>query len=126
MVCPICKHQVDESERDRKGSFFPFCSERCKLIDLGRWLGGRYQIEDLLGVRGFKPIAGGYRDMFERLLSPHIPDLQLTRFDVQAGEMPGDPRACEKNRGDSRREKMEPKDNRGRVRCARDGVHAAR
>ena len=44
MVCPICKHQVDESERDRKGSFFPFCSERCKLIDLGRWLGGKYQI----------------------------------------------------------------------------------
>jgi hypothetical protein len=23
---------------------FPFCSERCKLIDLGRWLGGKYQI----------------------------------------------------------------------------------
>ena len=44
MLCPICKHQVDESEKDRKGSFFPFCSERCKLIDLGRWLGGKYQI----------------------------------------------------------------------------------
>ena len=24
---------------------FPFCSERCKLIDLGRWLDGRYQID---------------------------------------------------------------------------------
>ena len=23
---------------------FPFCSERCKLIDLGRWLDGKYQI----------------------------------------------------------------------------------
>jgi len=23
---------------------FPFCSERCKLIDLGRWLDGRYQV----------------------------------------------------------------------------------
>ena len=22
----------------------PFCSERCKLVDLGRWLDGRYQI----------------------------------------------------------------------------------
>ena len=22
----------------------PFCSERCKLIDLGRWLDGRYQV----------------------------------------------------------------------------------
>ena len=29
---------------DQPGSAFPFCSERCKLIDLGRWLGGRYQI----------------------------------------------------------------------------------
>jgi endogenous inhibitor of DNA gyrase (YacG/DUF329 family) len=25
-------------------SLFPFCSERCKLIDLGRWLDGNYQI----------------------------------------------------------------------------------
>jgi uncharacterized protein len=23
---------------------FPFCSERCKLIDLGRWLDGKYQV----------------------------------------------------------------------------------
>ena len=44
MLCPICKRQVDESEEKREGSFFPFCSERCKLIDLGRWLSGKYQI----------------------------------------------------------------------------------
>jgi uncharacterized protein len=24
--------------------FRPFCSERCKLIDLGRWAGGEYRI----------------------------------------------------------------------------------
>jgi hypothetical protein len=23
---------------------FPFCSERCRLIDLGRWLGEEYRI----------------------------------------------------------------------------------
>jgi endogenous inhibitor of DNA gyrase (YacG/DUF329 family) len=23
---------------------FPFCSDRCRLIDLGRWLDGKYQI----------------------------------------------------------------------------------
>lgn len=44
MLCPICKRQVDQSARDRKESFLPFCSERCKLIDLGRWLSGKYQI----------------------------------------------------------------------------------
>jgi endogenous inhibitor of DNA gyrase (YacG/DUF329 family) len=23
---------------------FPFCSDRCRLVDLGRWLDGKYQI----------------------------------------------------------------------------------
>jgi endogenous inhibitor of DNA gyrase (YacG/DUF329 family) len=44
MLCPICKREVDESAKGQKGGFFPFCSERCKLIDLGRWLSGKYQI----------------------------------------------------------------------------------
>jgi endogenous inhibitor of DNA gyrase (YacG/DUF329 family) len=26
----------------------PFCSERCKLVDLGRWLDGTYNISDPL------------------------------------------------------------------------------
>ena len=44
MQCPICKTSVDESTIGQPGATFPFCSERCKLIDLGRWLGGKYQI----------------------------------------------------------------------------------
>ena len=43
----------------------------------------------------FRHIAGTYQQMFERLLSPHVPGLRLTRFDVQAGEMPADARACD-------------------------------
>ncbi|HEY7115877.1 MAG TPA: DNA gyrase inhibitor YacG [Tepidisphaeraceae bacterium] len=44
-VCPICKRPVDPALPPGGGkSYLPFCSERCKLIDLGRWLGGRYQI----------------------------------------------------------------------------------
>src|SRR5688572_19214545 len=43
----------------------------------------------------FRPIAGGYQQMFERLLSPHIPGLRVTRFDLQAGNTPTDPRGCE-------------------------------
>jgi uncharacterized protein len=45
MLCPICKKNV--TSRDDPVSpnrFFPFCSERCQLIDLGRWLGEKYQI----------------------------------------------------------------------------------
>lgn len=44
MNCPICKRKLEPGQRDRPGSYFPFCSERCKLIDLGRWLGERYQV----------------------------------------------------------------------------------
>jgi endogenous inhibitor of DNA gyrase (YacG/DUF329 family) len=45
MVCPICKKPVKElDDPNSPNKYFPFCSERCKLIDLGRWLGGRYQI----------------------------------------------------------------------------------
>jgi endogenous inhibitor of DNA gyrase (YacG/DUF329 family) len=28
----------------RAGSAFPFCSPRCRDVDLGRWLDGKYQI----------------------------------------------------------------------------------
>lgn len=44
MRCPICKREVPEPQPDAPRGHFPFCSDRCKLIDLGRWLGGRYQI----------------------------------------------------------------------------------
>ncbi len=37
--CPTCKKLVD---RDAPAT--PFCSERCRLIDLGNWLDGRYAI----------------------------------------------------------------------------------
>ena len=46
MQCPICKKQVpDPAPPGAEASkYFPFCSDRCKLIDLGRWLDGKYQI----------------------------------------------------------------------------------
>lgn len=42
--CPICKRPVSTSDRDQPGTLYPFCTERCKLVDLGRWLDGKYQI----------------------------------------------------------------------------------
>jgi hypothetical protein len=44
MKCPICRQEVDPASLGRPGSAFPFCSDRCRLIDLGRWLDGRYQV----------------------------------------------------------------------------------
>ena len=37
--CPICKKPVKNSEPD-----FPFCSDRCRRIDLGKWASGAYVI----------------------------------------------------------------------------------
>jgi len=40
MKCPTCQKETTyEGNR-----FRPFCSERCKLIDLGRWAGGEYRV----------------------------------------------------------------------------------
>jgi endogenous inhibitor of DNA gyrase (YacG/DUF329 family) len=43
MNCPICKTPVADDGPNRPKAY-PFCSDRCKLIDLGRWLDGKYQI----------------------------------------------------------------------------------
>jgi endogenous inhibitor of DNA gyrase (YacG/DUF329 family) len=39
MNCPICKKEVAEGAAD-----FPFCSERCRLIDLGNWASEKYVV----------------------------------------------------------------------------------
>jgi endogenous inhibitor of DNA gyrase (YacG/DUF329 family) len=45
MLCPICKQPVDEPQEGKEvPPHFPFCSDRCKLVDLNRWLTGKYQI----------------------------------------------------------------------------------
>jgi endogenous inhibitor of DNA gyrase (YacG/DUF329 family) len=39
--CPTCGKQVEWSEENK---WRPFCSERCKLIDLGEWAKESYRI----------------------------------------------------------------------------------
>ena len=39
MKCPICHKEVRIED-----PFMPFCSERCKLIDLGNWASEKYVI----------------------------------------------------------------------------------
>jgi GMP synthase-like glutamine amidotransferase len=43
----------------------------------------------------FRPIAGGYREMFEAFLGPHLPGLRFSYYDVCAGELPDAPDACD-------------------------------
>jgi uncharacterized protein len=39
MKCPICQKEVALSDPE-----MPFCSERCRLIDLGNWASEKYVI----------------------------------------------------------------------------------
>jgi endogenous inhibitor of DNA gyrase (YacG/DUF329 family) len=41
--CPICSKSYAIGAIAELKSF-PFCSDRCRLIDLGRWADGRYAI----------------------------------------------------------------------------------
>jgi hypothetical protein len=39
MKCPICKRSVERADPE-----YPFCSERCRLVDLGNWASEKYVI----------------------------------------------------------------------------------
>lgn len=41
MRCPICRKPADSTPANR---FRPFCSERCRMVDLGTWAGGDYRV----------------------------------------------------------------------------------
>jgi hypothetical protein len=61
--CPSCRKEVE-----RIGPCFPFCSPRCRDVDLGRWLLEAYRVsrpvrdddEELLA--GEEPAAGSPED----------------------------------------------------------------
>jgi hypothetical protein len=40
--CPICKTPTDSDEHAE----FPFCSERCRMHDLGNWASEKYVVSD--------------------------------------------------------------------------------
>lgn len=41
--CPTCKKVVKNGDPE-----FPFCGERCRMIDLGKWASGAYVISSPL------------------------------------------------------------------------------
>lgn len=55
--CPTCRTLVTAGDPE-----FPFCSDRCRVIDLGKWASGAYRIsspvhdpellDELEGLRG--------------------------------------------------------------------------
>jgi endogenous inhibitor of DNA gyrase (YacG/DUF329 family) len=41
IICPICRKKTTWKENPCR----PFCSERCKLVDLGKWVSEEYRIK---------------------------------------------------------------------------------
>ena len=58
-TCPSCKKPVAEESET-----LPFCSPRCKLLDLGNWLTGRYVVssplspDELIDLENEEPRKG--------------------------------------------------------------------
>jgi len=40
LPCPNCGKKIESTGNP----FRPFCCERCKLLDLGNWIDGKYKI----------------------------------------------------------------------------------
>ena len=49
--CPTCGRAVTRSPK-QTARFYPFCSERCKVMDLADWFDGSHRIEE--------PLPGGH------------------------------------------------------------------
>jgi endogenous inhibitor of DNA gyrase (YacG/DUF329 family) len=61
-ICPICGEEVAPRGANKA---FPFCSARCKSIDLGKWLNEDYRVPEAPDEAGegdestLEPAAGG-------------------------------------------------------------------
>ncbi|MCW8921483.1 MAG: DNA gyrase inhibitor YacG [Sedimenticola sp.] len=50
--CPTCRKSF---EWDSKPESRPFCSERCRLIDLGDWLEEKHRIPEDTATKAYLP-----------------------------------------------------------------------
>ena len=59
-TCPICKKLL-VGEGVLQSEYFPFCSERCRNVDLFRWSEGKYAIVEPLTElpEGFDQLVDG-------------------------------------------------------------------
>jgi len=51
MTCPTCRAKVVKDPA-RPNKLFPFCSERCHWVELGRWLSEDYRIPGQAAAEG--------------------------------------------------------------------------
>ncbi len=67
-TCPICDQPVSAAAAAESG-FFPFCSERCRNVDLLRWSDGKYAIVEPLSPDGILERIGDDPEAIEELLN---------------------------------------------------------
>ena len=58
LTCPTCKKNTVKTTDPE----FPFCSERCRLIDLGKWASGQYVISSPITDTSEDPADDGGPD----------------------------------------------------------------
>jgi uncharacterized protein len=51
MLCPICRKKVQPDD-----PFIPFCSDRCRIIDLGNWASEKYVISSPVDPQTFEDL----------------------------------------------------------------------
>lgn len=54
--CPICRKRT-EADKPEDAPFRPFCSRRCKLLDLGKWLNEEYRVSEEVADPDAQPEA---------------------------------------------------------------------
>lgn len=42
--CPICGKKIVGGKEAEHDAYFPFCGERCQMVDLGYWFSDEYVI----------------------------------------------------------------------------------
>lgn len=60
MICPTCKRKG--AAAPEQNPFRPFCSDRCRLVDLGAWLDGAHRITAPLSDEDLDSAVPGDRD----------------------------------------------------------------
>jgi uncharacterized protein len=52
-ACPTCRRAIPELPPEEPlPAWFPFCCQRCRMIDLGRWADGDYLVEGAPVING--------------------------------------------------------------------------
>lgn len=54
IACPVCRKRGDWFAAE----FGPFCSRRCRLIDLGKWFNEEHAVSEPLRPEHFEKYAG--------------------------------------------------------------------